>query len=82
VQVRDSNPASADEGAESWFASVRTTTEWHSLAVAFADLRSINRATDGRLDLDKVQQIVFVVDQAAVKPGTSGTIWLDEVGVY
>jgi hypothetical protein len=61
---------------------VRTTTEWHSLAVAFADLRSINRATDGRLDLDKVQQIVFVVDQAAVKPGTSGTIWLDEVGVY
>jgi hypothetical protein len=82
VQVRDKNPASADEGTESWFASVRTEKEWRSVAVPFSELRSINRATDGRLDLDQVQQIVFVVDQAAVKPGTRGTIWLDEVGLY
>jgi Carbohydrate binding domain (family 11) len=82
VQVRDSNPASADEGTESWFASVRTATEWRNVSVPFAELRSINHATDGRLDLDKVQQIVFVVDQAAVKPGTKGTIWLDEVALY
>lgn len=82
VQVRDANPASADEGTEWWFASVRTATEWRSVALPFSELRSINRATDGRLDLDQVRQIVFVLDQGAVKPGTSGTIWLDDVGLY
>jgi hypothetical protein len=82
VQVRDANPASADEGTEWWFASVRAGTEWRSVAVPFAELRSINRATDGRLDLDQVRQVVFVLDQSAVKPGTSGTIWLDDVGLY
>ncbi|PYQ19507.1 MAG: hypothetical protein DMF81_21660 [Acidobacteria bacterium] len=82
VQVRDANPASADEGIESWFASVRTSKRWQRLAVPFARLRSINRRSDGRLDLDQVRQLVFVLDQGAVKPGTQGTIWIDDVGAY
>jgi hypothetical protein len=82
VQVRDANPASADDGEESWFASVRTAPEWRRVAVPFAALRSINKASDGRLDLDKVRGLVFVLDRGAVKPGTRGTIWLDDVGVY
>ena len=82
VQVRDENPASADEGTEWWFASVRTSPDWRRVAVPFARFRSINKRTDGRLDLDKVRQLVFVLDPAAVKPGTSGTIWLDDVGAY
>ena len=82
VQVRDENPASADEGTEWWFASVRTSTEWQRVVLPFARLRSINPNTDGRLDLDKVRALVFVLDRGAVKPGTRGTIWLDDLGVY
>jgi len=82
VQVRDRNPASADDGTEWWAASVKTSAEWRRVAVPFASLRSINPKTDGRLDLDKVTQLVFVLDQAAVKPGTRGTIWISDLGAY
>jgi Carbohydrate binding domain (family 11) len=82
VQVRDANPASTDEGTEWWFASVRTSREWRRVAIPFERLRSINPQTDGRLDLDKVRAIVFVLDRGADKPGTRGTIWLDDLGVY
>jgi len=82
LQVRDANPASTDEGTEWWFASIRTSTEWRRIAVPFDRLRSINPHTDGRLDLDQVRAIVFVIDRGADKPGTSGTVWVDELGVY
>ena len=82
MQVRDQNPASADDGLEWWFASVRTSTEWRTVVLPFARFRSINRKTDGRLDLDKVRELVFVLDFAAVKLGTKGTIWLADLGVY
>jgi len=82
VQVRDENPASADEGTEWWFASLKTSGEWRRVAVPFERLRSINPRSDGRLDLDKVRALVFMLDQGAVKPGTHGTIWFDNLGVY
>jgi hypothetical protein len=82
VQVRDENPASGEEGTESWFTSVRTSTEWRRVALPFSRFRSLGPASDGRLDLDAVRQIVFVLDEAAVKVGTKGTIWLDDLGVY
>jgi hypothetical protein len=82
IQVRDANPASKDEGTEWWFASLRTSTEWQRLAVPFARLRSINPATDGKLDLDQVRALVFVLDKGSLKPGTAGTIWLDDLGTY
>ena len=82
LQVRDENPASADEGTEWWFASIRTSREWRTVTLPFARLRSINPKTDGRLDLDKVRALVFVLDRGAVKPGTQGTIWIDDLGVY
>ena len=82
VQLRDENPASPDEGTEWWFRSVRTAPEWRRVAVPFAAFRSINKHSDGRLDLDKIRQIVFVLDAGAVKPGTHGTIWLAEVAAY
>ncbi len=82
LQVRDANPASADEGTEWWFASIRTSTEWRRIAVPFARLRSINPKTDGRLDLDKVRALVFVLDKGSIVPGTRGTLWLDDLGAY
>lgn len=82
VQVRDENPASQDEGTEWWFASVRTAPEWRRVALPFERFRSINPATDGRLDLDAVRALVFVLDRGAIKTGTQGRIWIDELGVY
>lgn len=82
AQLRDENPASPDEGTEWWFRSVRTAREWRRVAVPFEAFRSINKHTDGRLDLDKIRQLVFVLDPGAVKPGTHGTIWLADVAAY
>jgi len=82
-QVRDQNPASTDDdGQEYWFASVRTQPQWRRVAIPFARLRSINPRSDGRLDLDKVRGIVFVLDRGSVKPDTRGTLWLDDLGLY
>jgi len=82
LQVRDENPASADDGTEWWFASIRTSPEWTRVAIPFDRLRSVNPKTDGRLDLNKVRMVVFVLDQGAVKPGTEGRIWLADLGLY
>jgi hypothetical protein len=82
VQVRDANPASPDEGTEWWFSSVRTSTEWQRVALPFARLRSIQQNSDGTLDPDKVRALVFIVDAGAMKAGSSGTVWIDDLGVY
>jgi hypothetical protein len=81
-QVRDENPASADEGTEWWFGSVKTSTEWRRVHLPFSRLRSINPKTDGRLDLDKVRAMVILLDRGSTKPGARGTIWLAGLGVY
>jgi hypothetical protein len=82
VQLRDRNPASADEGLEHWFASVKTSTEWRTVTVPFSKLRTLNAKSDGRLDPDKVESLVLVLDHAAVRPGTQGRIWVDDLSTY
>lgn len=81
VQVRDLNPALA-EHTETWAASVRTSDTWRRVAIPFSALRSDAPETDGRLDLDQVRALAFLIDRGAVRPGTSGTIWIDDVGLY
>jgi hypothetical protein len=82
VQVRDTNPASADGGTEWWTASIKTSTEWRRLAIPFSRFRSINPNTDGKLDLDQVQALVFVIDRGSVKPGTEGTLSISDLSAY
>jgi hypothetical protein len=82
VQLRDPNPASADEGLEWWMASARTSTEWSEVQLPFGRFRTLNPRSDGRLDPDEIQAVVFMLDHASVKPGTRGTIWFTDVGVY
>ena len=82
VQVRDVNPASADEGLEWWLASARTSGDWREVQLPFSRFRTINRKTDGRLDPGETRALVFVLDGASVKVGTRGTIWISDVGVY
>jgi hypothetical protein len=81
-QVRDENPDSADEGTEWWFTSVKTAAEWKRVVIPFSRLRSVNPHTDGKLDLDQVRAIVFVLDKGSVKPGARGSIFVDDVGFY
>jgi len=82
VQVRDENPASADDGEEWWTASVRTSPEWREVVLPFETFRTINEKTDGQLDAERVRGLVFVLDHAAVKPGTEGTIEIADLGAY
>jgi hypothetical protein len=82
VQVRDTNPASADDGLEWWLASARTSSEWREVQLPFSRFRTINRRTDGRLDPGATRALVFVLDGASVKVGTRGRIWIADGGVY
>ncbi len=81
VQLRDRNPRSAD-GSEWWSASLKATAEWQRLSVPFGRLRSRDPATDGRLDLDEIEAVIFIVDVDSVPAGTAGTLWFDDVGLY
>lgn len=82
VLVRDANPRGSDDGAETWLTSVRTSTEWRRVALPFARFRSLDPHSDGRLDLAQVRAVGLVIDDLAMKPGTRGTIWLDDWGTY
>ena len=81
-QVRDFNPASADDGTEAWFASVRTSPAWTLHNIPFSSLRSINRTTDGSFDPSRIAHIVFVIDHGAMAFGSSGKIWIDDLKAY
>jgi hypothetical protein len=82
VQVRDENPKSTDGGTEWWSASVRASPSWQTVCLPFRRFHSQNPNSDGRLDLDQVRQIVFLIDQGTAAPGTSGTIWLGDLRLY
>jgi hypothetical protein len=82
VQVRDVNPASADDGTEWWFTSVKARQDWRRVAVPFSRMRSIDPRSDGRLDLGKVRLIAFLVDAGAEAPGTEGRVWLADLAAY
>ncbi len=81
VQVRDRNPDSAD-GTEWWFASIKAGPEWRQVAVPFDRFRTRDPASDGRLDLDRVEGLVLLVDRGALHPGHRGVIWIDDLAVY
>ena len=81
VQVRDRN-AAGPEGTETWSASVKTSDTWQNVTVPFDRLRAVEPFSDGILDLDEVEAIVFLVDFGAVPPETDGVIWIDDLGVY
>lgn len=82
IQLRDENARSTDDGLEFWYTSVRTTPQWRQVVVPFDRFHSFNPHTDGRLDLDKVKQIVFVVDKGTLKTGAASRLELDDVGFY
>ncbi len=81
-QIRDLNPASADEGTEAWFASVRTSPAWTLHNISFSSLRSINRTSDGSFDPSRIAHLVFVIDHGAMAFGSRGKVWIDDLRAY
>jgi hypothetical protein len=63
-------------------ASARTSADWREVQLSWDRFRTLNPRSDGRLDLDRVRALVFVLDHATVKPGTRGLIWLSDLAVY
>jgi len=82
VQLRDPNPASADDGLEWWLASARSSLAWQEVRLPFARFRTINPRSDGSLDPAQVRAVVLVLDHATVKEGTAGRIWISGVEAY
>jgi len=82
AQVRDKNPTLMPDGTETWLSSVRASLDWRRITVRFSDMHSPHENSDGQLDLDKIQMLAFTMDPGSVKPGTTGTIWLDDLRVY
>lgn len=82
IQVRDENLLAGPEGTEAWLASIRTSTDWQTIAVPFSKLRSNHPESDGLLDLEHVQALVLMLDSGSIRPGTAGTIWLDQIALY
>ncbi len=81
VQVRDRNPRSS-EATEWWSASLKTTRRWQRVGVPFQSLRSQDPNSDGRLDLEEVEAVLFIINSASVPENTAGTLWLGDVGLY
>ena len=81
VQVRDLHPTDP-EGADTWQASVRSSTEWRDVQVPFDSMRNVIDDADGTLDLGDTRASVFLVDTGAVEPDTTGSIWIDDLRAY
>lgn len=81
LQVRDRNPDSEDN-TEWWVTSLKTSTQWQRVAVPFNRFRTLESSTDGQLDLNEVEGVLFIVNADSVMPGTTGTIWFDDLDMY
>ena len=83
LQVRDSNPRSANnDGTEWWGTSVKTSREWRHVIAPFNEFRTNDSGTDGELNSNEVEGLVFVVDKGTVPPGTAGSIWFNDLALY
>ena len=51
-----------------------------AVALPIERFRSVISRSDGRLDLDQIREIAFVIDGGAMPLGSHGCIWLDELG--
>jgi hypothetical protein len=81
VQLRNPNP-DANEGTEWWQTSIKTSTEWTRLVVPFERFQTVESQSGGILDLANIVAMLFIIDSGSVPPGTTGTVWIDDLGVY
>ena len=78
-QLRDENPQASDEGTEWWAASFKTGERPKEVVIPFARLRSISPVSDGRLDLERIRGVFFVLDAGNTRPGAAGSIRIEDL---
>lgn len=79
VQVRTADRA-APGGVRIWRRSVRAETGWRRAVVPLPTLKTYDHR-GGRPDLAHVVGIHVHVDEAMLRPGSRGTLWIDDVGL-
>jgi hypothetical protein len=74
VQVRQ-----ADPGADRrWRQSAYLDGEWREVGLRLDGFRPVTRSL-GALPADRIDSLLFVIDQVHAAPGASGTVWLRDV---
>jgi hypothetical protein len=64
---------------ERWRRSVYLDTVRRTIDLAFEDFRSVNLNSTSRLDLSKIESVLFVIDTVNTKVGSNGEIQLDDI---
>jgi hypothetical protein len=72
---------------ERWSSHFSASTQWHIVRIAFGTLTPGRPAayapkTDGRLSLDQVETLFWVVHRQAETPASATTLYIDEIGFY
>ena len=72
---------------ERWLTQVKVKKGWHGIDVPFADLmvkrgRANRQKTNQILELNRIESIGWSISGKFNRPGSSGTLWLDDVKFY
>jgi hypothetical protein len=82
-QLRDEEPEGEPEKTETWLKTFKTYPERRLVRIPFKDLvRFPQKGTNKVLEPENTAGYFFVLRKDLVKPGTSGTIFLDSIGFY
>jgi hypothetical protein len=77
VQVRTAEGARAQR---IWRLSIRADTSWRRVALPLAALKTYDQR-GGSPDLQRTIGLYFHLDEAMRAPGSSGTLWIDSLGL-
>jgi hypothetical protein len=75
VQLR----ALGDAGSERWRRSVYVDEMMRTFVIRFDDMRPLDAKSKSHPSLDRVRDVLVVIDGTNARPGSNGQIWLDDV---
>ena len=75
VQLR----ALGDAGSERWRRSVYVDEMMRTFVIRFDEMRSLDAKSKAHPSLDRVRDVLFVIDGTNARAGSNGQIWLDDV---
>lgn len=64
-----------------WRRSIYVDETSRNYALQLGDFRPAGETPTAQAPLDAVRSVLFVIDQASTAPGTSGRLWLSEIGL-
>jgi len=79
LQLREYDENGGKEKVEVWGTSVKVHPYWEHKVIPFSSFVLLSKGTNGRLELARSTGFFFIVNNSSVKPGTSGTIWFDDI---